>query len=283
MNIDLSKICCFGVAGNFTGHLEQAGEAESFKNVVTKTQDEPKAVFPTYIPASSPEIPEFLNVFPFSSEKISYPPESEEEQNLQIESECAVIFDVSWENGKICSLKPVCFGASNDCSIRRKGKCKISWKKNWGKNTKGFSSNAIEIDRFSSAGNISRYRIKSFLVRAFRQVFEYGEDSRISDYSYIYDRLTEWLINKINTQEDFESAENIRLYLEKSGFPEKIMVSIGATRYTDFGKENFLQKGDEAVVVLYPEDKYKGEEITEFVQNADYSKTDISFLVQKIV
>ena len=61
------------------------------------------------------------------------------------------------------------------------------------------------------------------------------------------------------------------------------MVSIGATRYTDFGKENFLQKGDEAVVVLYPEDKYKGEEITGFVQNADYSKTDISFLVQKIV
>ena len=126
-------------------------------------------------------------------------------------------------------------------------------------------------------------RIKSFLVRSFRQVFEYGEDSRISDYSYIYDRLTEWLINKINTQEDFESAENVRLYLEKAGFPEKIMVSIGATRYTDFGKENFLQKGDEAVVVLYPEDKYKGEEITGFVQNADYSKTDISFLVQKIV
>ena len=27
MKIDLSKMATFGVAGNFTGHLEQAGEA----------------------------------------------------------------------------------------------------------------------------------------------------------------------------------------------------------------------------------------------------------------
>lgn len=34
------------------------------------------------------------------------------------------------------------------------------------------------------------------------------------------------------------------------------MVSVGATRYTEYGEKNFLQDGDLAVVVVYPEDKY---------------------------
>lgn len=36
MKIDLSKMATFGVAGNFTGHLEQAGEAVDFTNVKPK-------------------------------------------------------------------------------------------------------------------------------------------------------------------------------------------------------------------------------------------------------
>lgn len=50
MKIDLSKMATFGVAGNFTGHLEQAGEAVDFTNVKTKEAKAPKAVFPTFIP-----------------------------------------------------------------------------------------------------------------------------------------------------------------------------------------------------------------------------------------
>ena len=33
MKIDLSKMATFGVAGNFTGDLEQAGEAVDFTNL----------------------------------------------------------------------------------------------------------------------------------------------------------------------------------------------------------------------------------------------------------
>lgn len=282
MQINLKEIPCFGIAGNFTGHLEQAGEADSFKNVKTSSENEPKAVFPTYIPQKKDGIPEFLNIFPFSSTAKNFPQESEEEQNLQIESECAIIFDVIWENEKITGLKPLCFGAGNDCSIRRKGACKISWKKNWGENTKGFSSNSIPLDSFSPDGNISKYRIKSFLIRE-GSLYEYGEDSRIADYSYIYQKLTDWLVNKINVQTDFESAENVLSYLQKSSFPTKIMVSIGATRYTEFGQKNFLKKGDFAAVILYPEDKYSGKDIEDFLKKRDYSASDISFLVQEIL
>ncbi|MCR5400293.1 MAG: DUF5718 family protein [Treponema sp.] len=282
MQIDLREIPCFGIAGNFTGHLEQAGEADSFKNVKTSSENEPKAVFPTYIPYKDEAIPEFLNIFPFSSRTIVFPEENDQEQNLQIESECAIVFDVVWENDKISALKPLAFAAGNDCSIRRKGLSKISWKKNWGANTKGFSSNSIPLDSFSPDGNISKYRIKSFLIRA-GSLYEYGEDSRISDYSYIYQKLLDWLVKKINEQTDFESAENVLSYLQKSANPSKIMVSIGATRYTDFGQKNFLKKGDFAAVILYPEDKYSGKDIEDLLRKKDCSASDISFLLQEIV
>ena len=36
----------FGVAGNFAGHLEQAGEAADFTQVKTENAIQPKAIFP---------------------------------------------------------------------------------------------------------------------------------------------------------------------------------------------------------------------------------------------
>ena len=114
---DSTDIPCFGVAGNFTGHLEQAGEAIDFANVKTKEANEPKAIFPTYIP-SGDAAPQFLKVFPFDSKKIIFP---ENEEKLQIEPECALVFDAEWKDKKLVNLKPVCFGASNDCSIRKQG------------------------------------------------------------------------------------------------------------------------------------------------------------------
>ena len=73
MKFDLTKMATFGVAGNFTGHLEQAGEASDFVNVKTKEAIAPKAMFPTYIPfkqSSDKECknqvtPAFLSKFPF--------------------------------------------------------------------------------------------------------------------------------------------------------------------------------------------------------------------------
>ena len=44
--VDLKSAACFGVAGNFTGHLEQAGEAVDFVNIKTVEAKAPKAIFP---------------------------------------------------------------------------------------------------------------------------------------------------------------------------------------------------------------------------------------------
>ncbi len=58
MLFDLRRIATFGVAGNFTGHLEQAGEARDFTAVKTADAKAPKALFPTYIPQATEPTPD---------------------------------------------------------------------------------------------------------------------------------------------------------------------------------------------------------------------------------
>lgn len=278
MKIELNEMPCFGVAGNFTGHLEQAGEAVDFANVVTKEANAPKAMFPTYIPGNSTEVPEFLHTFPFECGKIIFPAN---EQKLQIEPECAIICCLEWNGENVVSVKPVAFGASNDCSIRKEGAKKISLKKNWGKASKGLSENLIAVDRFTAGGILDSYRIASFLVRdGIANV--YGEDSPVSGYSYIYEKLIEWCIEKFNQQRNEGPAEDIHAYLLEAGKPSKAMISIGATRYTDYGEHNFLADGDDAVVVVYP-DNYSADEIKKMVERNEFSDDMISVLRQRII
>ena len=284
---DTHDIPCFGVAGNFTGHLEQAGEAADFKNVKTLEQNAPKAIFPTFLPkkeansaSDASVIPEFLTSFPFDSKRIIFP---KGEEKLQIEPECAIIFDATWQGDVLTSLVPVSFGASNDCSIRKQGAKKISEKKNWGACTKGFSENQIEFDSqsFTENCNINDYRIASFLIRD-GKFYDYGENSAVRDYSYIYKKLTDWMLEKFNHQQNEGPAEDIHSYLITAGHPSRILVSIGATRYTTWGESNFLQNGDKAVVVVYPESKYKPEEIHNMVANNNFSDPLISALFQTV-
>ena len=278
MILVLNEMPCFGVAGNFTGHLEQAGEAVDFANVVTKEENAPKAMFPTYIPGNSAEVPEFLHTFPFECGKIIFP---SNEQKLQIEPECAIICCLEWNGENVVSVKPVAFGASNDCSIRKEGAKKISLKKNWGKASKGLSENLIAIDRFTEGGILDSYRIASFLVRD-GNANVYGEDSPVKGYSYIYEKLIEWCLEKFNGQKNEGPAEDIHTYLIECGRPENAMISIGATRYTDYGEHNFLAGGDEAVVVVYP-DNYSAEEIKKMVERNEFNDDMISVLRQRII
>lgn len=281
MNLNFKEIPSFGVAGNFTDHLEQAGEARDFIGMKTAEENAPKAIFPTYIPVVKELglVPPFLHIFPFDPEKIIYPAG---EDKIQMESECALVCRLEWNGDRITRLVPFLFGASNDCSIRKEGAKKISLKKNWGKSSKGLSSHLLDIDEFSERGNISRYRITSFLLRG-KEVYQYGEDSAVRDYSYIFEKLVDWMLVKLNDQKDEGPAEDIGHYLRACGHPENIVISIGATRYTEYGKSNFLNQGDESLVLLYPEDKYTPQQIEEMASKRDFSATDISALCQKVV
>ena len=253
---NLRKMATFGVAGNFAGHLKQAGEEAGFAGVKTETADAPKALFPTYIPAAAAPTPAFLGVFPFDPARIVFP---RGESRLQIEPECALICEADWAENRVTGLTPRFFAASNDCSIRKEGARKISEKKNWGPASKGLSACWLPVDRFAPGGILDRYRIASFLVRG-GVVHDYGEDSPVKGYSYFYERLITWLIEHLNHQQDAGPAEEIGAYLRQAGKPGQLMISVGATRYTDFGEHNFLTDGDQAVVTVYPGDRYRHEQ-----------------------
>ena len=263
----------FGIAGNFAHHLEQAGESEDFVGVAVDEADAPKGIFPTYIPRSST----FLGTFPFSSDKIS----AIKDKNIQMEPEVGFLCDVVYHDTLVASLIPTHFMAYNDCSIRVEGAKKISHKKNWGANSKGVSEALIMIDSFDKGGVMDGYSLTSFIKRD-GKLIQYGENSELLGYSYFYEKLQKWMIGKLNHQKEQGPLEDLHALILEAGKPQKLLISIGATRYTEFGESHYLQKGDILYVLVYPHGKYAHEKVRIMIENEAY-EDGISLLRQEVV
>lgn len=144
--MQLKDVICLGVAGNFAHHLEQAGELEDFKNVVTETADAPKGIFPFYLPGSE----SFLGRYSIGTDILTLP---SYEANAQVEPEIAILFDIVYNDTKeVVDLVAQKFTTFNDCTIRKEGAKKISEKKSWGENSKGIGDKWIAIDSFNEGG-----------------------------------------------------------------------------------------------------------------------------------
>ncbi len=263
----------FGIAGNFAKHLEQAGESADFIEVEAK-EGAPKGIFPTYVPHHKT----FLGEYPFSHDFIN----SIDGKNIQMEPEVALFCDIEYQDGKVSSIKPTHFGAYNDCSIRVEGAKKISHKKNWGKNSKALSPTFLEIDKFSRGGVMDRYSLSSFIKRD-GKLIEYGEDSELLGYSYFYETLLEWIVEKLNTQKDNGPLEDLLSLIKEANYPKRMLISIGATRYTEFGEKNYLNTGDKLYVVVYNHEKYSFDELKQMCQEDQFDDPSISVLLHRVV
>ncbi|MEA3491954.1 MAG: DUF5718 family protein [Campylobacterota bacterium] len=242
--MELRNVIGLGVAGNFAHHLEQAGELKDFENVVTKEPDAPKGIFPFYLPGHE----SFLGLYPVERETLTLP---DYEANAQVEPEVAIHFDIQYdENHKVVGLDAKAFTSFNDCTIRKEGAKKISEKKSWSSDSKGIGHKWIEIDQFSAGGIMDHYRLCSFVERD-GLLHPYGVDAPLVGYSYFYEKLADWLIEKMNEQEDFGPLEDISMHLKDCGYPTEALITIGATAYADFGENHYLQSGDEIFVVTY--------------------------------
>jgi len=280
------KLLGLGIAGNFALHLAQAGELEEFKDIITADEAAPKGMFPFYLP--KPVTTESglilhadkqLSVYPLSSSNIKLP---KEEVNVQAEPEVGLVCELKYVVGKLVEIKPIYFGAYNDCSIRVAGASKISEKKNWGEASKGFSNTLIKIDKFSEGGLVDSYSITSFLRRD-GELHQYGEDVSLSGYSYFYEKLTDWMVNQINEQVDFGPLEPLSEYIAACDDPKEALISIGATRYTSYGEKTFLKVGDEVIVVVYNSDKLSKDDILNTIRSKVYNKKDMSVLAQQVI
>jgi len=273
-----------GIAGNFALHLAQAGELEDFKDVITEDEAAPKGIFPFYLPckkSTEAERPrEILSTYPLSSSTITLP---KEDVNVQAEPEVGLLCEITYStDGKVEAITPKKFGAYNDCSIRVAGAQKISDKKNWGENSKGIAEKLIEIDKFAEGGVMDNYSICSFLRRD-DELHAYGEDVELNGYSYFYAKLTDWIVNQINTQEDFGPLEDIKSYIAACNNPTKLIISIGATRYSEYGETTFLKTGDEVIVALYDHTKYSQDELTQAIQKREYNQENLSILAERVI
>ncbi len=251
IDIDLAELHTwfgFGVAGNFAGHLEQAGEAVDFVNVASEGAA-PKGIFPWYAPGYD----SFLGEFPLSHDQILLPDSTDGPLNLQIEPEVGLACHVKWNGDTVAALEPFALGAFNDCSIRRPGAPKISHKKNWGPASKGVAKEFFEISDLTPDGPTATLRLVSLLHDAEGQIHEYGVDSPLLGYSYYGEVLLDWIVERLAHQKGAPDTplEDVGALMVASGRPKNVLIGIGATRYTELGESTYLQPGDDAIVRVY--------------------------------
>jgi hypothetical protein len=263
-----------GIAGNFALHLDQAGEAEDFKDVITADEAAPKGIFPFYLKDFDGQ----LGTYPLSSDTIILPDDSS--LNIQAEPEVALICDMVHDRENVISLTPKYFAPYNDCSIRRQGAKKISEKKNWGEASKGIGEKMIEIDTFDAGGIMDSWHIASFLRRD-GVLHRYGEDAAMITYSYFHKKLTDWIVNQLNSQEDTGPHEAIHRYLRNLERVEQVVISIGATRYTPYGETTFLKAGDDIITAVYDSNSFDEETVMQNIDSQIYDAENMSVLLQR--
>lgn len=245
----LHRAAGLGVAGNFAGHLEQAGEAADFVGVQAEA-NRPKGVFPFFLPGDGASTPDRLRVQPVSATAIR--PPADATANLQIEPELALWCDLHYgTNRRVSGVVPRAFGAFNDCSWRNPRATKISEKKNWGPESQGLAADQLfPLEDFTAAGPLAHFRLASFLRRD-GVLHPYGEDAPVAGYGTLYGDLLAWLVDRLQHQRDGGPLEDVGTMLDAAGRPAHAVIAIGATRYLPFGETTFLRPGDESVVAVY--------------------------------
>ena len=247
---DLREWFGFGVAGNFAGHLDQAGEAGDFATVAAE-EGAPKGIFPWY----GPGLDGFLGEFPLSHDALIVPPANEDggPLNLQIEPEVGLACEVVWHGDTVSTLRPFALGAFNDCSIRRPGAPKISYKKNWGPASKGVALEFFEAHDLTPDGPTASLRLLCHLRTSDGVHHEYGVDSPLLGYSYYGEVLLDWIVERLANQKGSPETplEDVGALMVAAGRPGNVLIGIGATRYTRYGETTFLRPGDEAIVRVY--------------------------------
>eukprot|EP00971_Amphidinium_carterae_P311814 6197834-Amphidinium_carterae.1 len=66
----------------------------------------------------------------------------------------------------------------------------------------------------------------------------------VRNYLKFYEELLEWIVEKMNTQEDTDKWEKIFPQLIESYYPTSTWIALGAGQYTEWGAKNYLRKGD---------------------------------------
>ncbi len=266
-----------GIAGNFAGHLTQTGEAKGLSHAVD--DEKPQALFAFYVPNGQED---YLTVNPYSSDILTIP--TKKGAKVQMEAEVAVVADVEYQNGIVTGITPRSMRLFNDATYRNAEVEKLAEKKNWGEASKGIGLKSLPLSGFDEESGLSTYRFCSFHCRD-DNWYLCCQDASIADYSYFYQRVLDWLIETVNQQQDQGALHSITAQLIQAGHPQQILISLGASRYTEQGERHQLMPGDKLCAVLYDQQQLDFETIQTRINNEDFSslKRDALVLLQRCV
>lgn len=276
----MDNILGIGVAGNFAGHLSQAGEAKDF-DLCENGDCAPKGIFPFYVPRDNKNT---LGRYCIDNKRVILPPDSS--LCVQAEPEIGLECDLVYGSEKeVIDIIPRFFMAFNDASVRNdKSATKLSQKKNFSTGSKAYG-NKIPLDSFREGGICDSFSLVSF-IQFDSELRLYGEPSKLTDYSFFYERLLDWLKDRLNHQKDHSVLEDFTQILKYSHYPQKALFAIGATCYSELGETRFLQEGDEIFIVAFNHNKYDLDEIKKILSAPEQSFTpnnDISIVRQKVL
>jgi hypothetical protein len=279
-NRDLKPLLGLGIAGNSAGHLQQTGEIKGLSAVDDAAK--PQALFPFFVPNAREA---YLACMPYSTSKLCLP--TGQEPKVQMEPELALKVAVSYDpDGVVKQLTALTMSIINDATYRNANVSKLAEKKNWGGATKGVAAHEIVIDSFVAGSNLDHYRLCGFHQNN-GQWHLCGLDTAITEYTYFYQELQHWLLKQIQQQQDKSALHDIQDLLAQANYPEQVLISIGATRYTAYGELHQLLSGDQTLVVLYDSRAYQFQEIAALIEKTDslkaLSNDKIIFLQQLVV
>lgn len=276
----LTPLLGLGIAGNSAGHLQQTGEI----NGLTAVDDsaKPQALFPFFVGNAKEE---YLSCMPYSSTQLQLPedPNAKVQMEAELGLKLALVYN---ELGLVTQLTVVAMTVINDATYRNAKVCKLAEKKNWGYATTGIAEHDILIDKFEGGGELDHFRLCGFHQSNGKWQLA-GQDTAICEYSYFYKELLQWLVNQLHQQQDKNALHNIQELLSQAAFPDHILVSIGATRYSAYGEQHQLRSGDQSAVILYDSRVYHISDMTNLLKQNDplsASKNgDIIILQQRVI
>lgn len=276
----LNPLFGLGIAGNSAGHLQQTGEIKGLS--ANDDAAKPQALFPFFVVNAKED---YLSCMPYSTHQLRLP--NELNTQVQMEAELALKLAVAYDaEGEVTQLTAISMTVINDATYRNAKVCKLAEKKNWGLATKGIAEHEILIDKFVEGGELDHFRLCGF-HQSNGQWQLCGQDSAIIEYTYFYQELLQWLLKQMQQQQDKNALHNIQALLSQAGYPEHILVSIGATRYSTYGEDHHLSSGDQLVVVLYDSRAYHFQDLLSLVTQKEtqqvLSKNKIIFLQQQVV
>lgn len=262
-----------GIAGNFAGHLQQTGEANGLQGEVDASR--PQALFPFYVADASDD---YLAVNPYSFDTVFLP--SEPSARVQMEPEIALVVRVSYLGTSVIGLEPESMTLLNDLTYRNARVTKLAEKKNWGIASKGIAKKVWPLNGFSTTDRLGKYRFCSF-HRHNGLWSSCCHDVSLSDYSYCYEQLISWLIEQFNHQQDDGPLHSISTLIGEAGYPKRMLISLGSSRYTDYGETHQLSSGDQLCAVLYDADRTDVAQIEDMVSHEQFDQLSQQQIVLK--